>query len=545
MEILISAFMQYRRQVTFLSLLSSSLGLALACGLTHEAVARTFVAQRMNQNQNQNLNLNQDDSDDPPLAPRRTARNRNSQDYSNLDSDSDSPRTSDRQDSQTAQDSDPPRKAPPKLFVPAFVTYWSHDALGYHPSIALTIENSSGANLLGEPIQLQAHFRLLSEGILTIYRWQTYFDTIGGQQQVNTEAHGKRPFELPLDPADWPLIECKILCKVGDSSSDDAQNLLVARVRSTALSDEDARTELNFLLGRARLNKAKLEQQKKKFQQDHPNAPIFNAASGITPAPVKKPTRPATNSSNHYGSLANGSVTGSTIGQHDQSRNDQPKTEPPKIEQPLVATAQTLGAPAAIVATVDQFFNRALPGLGEDFYQFEKNFGMPYRTDVKDKNWIWAAYRKHPAVRIMAGSKGRTGKSDVVVAAINQESLSDQQVLAFAKALSGRFKGEKSTDLDHSVRYTQDGRIELTVFTTQSYRAIYFKTLDPDTQEKLSLIAVSRVPGSLSELLKEEGHKTDLLKLTLRGLGEETNSGSGAGGTNSPSGGRTNSDDRD
>lgn len=540
---LISVLKQYRRQVTSLSLLSSSLGLALACGLTHEAVARTFVAQRMNQN----LNQNQDDSDDPPLAPRRTARNRNSQDYSNLDSDSDTdspPSSRSRSDDPPAQDNSP-RKAPPKLFVPAFVTYWSHDALGYHPSIALTIENSSGANLLGEPIQLQAHFRLLSEGILTIYRWQTYFDTIGGQQQVNTEAHGKRPFELPLDPADWPLIECKILCKIGDSSSDDAQNLLVARVRSTALSDEDARTELNFLLGRARLNKAKLEQQKKKFQQDHPNAPTFNAASGITPAPVKKPVRPATNSGNHNGSLANGSVNGSTTGQRDQSKNDQPKIEQPKIEQPLVATAQTLGTPAAIVATVDQFFNRALPGLGEDFYQFEKNFGMPYRTDVKDKNWIWAAYRKHPAVRIMAGSKGRTGKSDVVVAAINQESLSDQQVLAFAKALSGRFKGEKSTDLDHSVRYTQDGRIELTVFTTQSYRAIYFKTLDPDTQEKLSLIAVSRVPGSLSELLKEEGHKTDLLKLTLRGLGEETNSGSGAGGANSPSGGRTNNDDRD
>jgi hypothetical protein len=540
MEILISAFKQYRRQVTCLGLLSNSLGLALACGLDHEAVARTFVAQRMNQNQN----LNQDDSDDPPLAPRRAARNRYGQDYANLDSDSDKdspPISRDRSEDPTAQDNSP-RKAPPKLFVPAFVTYWSHDALGYHPSIALTIENSSGANLLGEPIQLQAHFRLLSEGILTIYRWQTYFDTIGGQQQVNTEAHGKRPFELPLDPADWPLIECKILCKVGDSSSDDAQNLLVARVRSTALSDEDARTELNFLLGRARLNKAKLEQQKKKFQQDHPNAPTFSAASGITPAPVKKPARPATNNSNHNGSLANGSVNGATIGQRDQSKNDQPK-----IEQPLLATAQTLGAPAAIVATVDQFFNRALPGLGEDFYQFEKNFGMPYRTDVKDKNWIWAAYRKHPAVRIMAGSKGRTGKSDVVVAAISQESLSDQQVLAFAKALSGRFKGEKSTDLDHSVRYTQDGRIELTVFTTQSYRAIYFKTLDPDTQEKLSLIAVSRVPGSLSELLKEEGHKTDLLKLTLRGLGEETNSGSGsgAGGANSPSGGRTNNDDRD
>lgn len=391
--------------------------------------------------------------------------------------------------------SQPTRKTP-KLSVPAFVTYWSHDALGYHPSIALTIENSSGANLLGEPIQLQAHFRLLSEGILTIYRWQTYFDTIGGQQQVNTEAHGKKPFELPLDQADWPLIECKILCKVGDAPSDDAQNLLVARVRPVALSDEDARTELNFSLGRARLNKAKIEQQKKKFAAEHPttSAPLKADAN-------KNKIRPGNNGNS--------------------SSNQSPGQPPGPPPQPLVATAGTLGGiNSAAGTTVEQFFNRPLPGVGEDFYQFEKTFGMPYRTDVKDKNWIWAAYRKHPAVRIMAGSRGRTGKSDVVLAAINQDSLSDSQFLTFARALAGRFKTEKNNDLDHSVRYTQDGRIELTTYTAQSYRAIYFKTIDPENQTKLSLIAVSRLPGSLSELLKEEGYKTDLLKLTLKGLGE-------------------------
>lgn len=482
--------------------------LILGANAPEPATARQFIAQNM-----------ADDDDGPPVAP---SPRRNSRDIDGGDS-------GDSAQSGTHK--------PPKLFVPAFVTYWSHDALGYHPSIALTVENSSGANLLGEPIQLQAHFRLLSEGILTIYRWQTYFDTIGGQQQVNTEAHGKRPFELPLDQADWPLIECKILCKIGDAPSEDAQNLLVARVRPVALSDEDARTELNFLLGRARLNKAKLEQQKKKFQQEHPNAPTFNSSTGLTQNPKKaKPTGTATSGNNQGQNKVNqnsgvtagapnspNSSNSSHHGSGNNSANTAANASPPsQPEKALVATAQTLGG-TSVSGSVEQFFTRTMPGLGEDFYQFEKTYGMPYRTDVKDKNWIWAAYRKHPAVRVMAGSRGRTGKSDVVVAVVNDDSLSDQEVLTYARALSGKFKSEKNSELDHSVRYTQDGRIELTAFTTQSYRAIYFKTVDPDNGDKLCLIAVSRLPGSLSELLKEEGYKTDLLKLSLKGLGEGAN----------------------
>ena len=129
--------------------------------------------------------------------------------------------------------------------------------------MALTIENVRDVSLLGETILLQAHFRSLAEGILTIDRRQTRLDTISGKQQVNVLVHGKKPFELSIDPADWPKIECKVICKIGDASNESAQNLVVANITAVTMSDEDAHTELNSQLGRNRFAKAKMERDKK------------------------------------------------------------------------------------------------------------------------------------------------------------------------------------------------------------------------------------------------------------------------------------------
>jgi hypothetical protein len=161
----------------------------------------------------------------------------------------------------------------------------------------------------------------------------------------------------------------------------------------------------------------------------------------------------------------------------------------------------------------------ALPGLGDDFYQFEKVLGLPVDTDNKDRDWVWAAYRKHPQIKIYAGSRGGNGKADVIVAAIDTDtSLSDSQFANVARALSSKFRNEKMAPAEHSVRYTPGGRVELANIAAQSYRAVYFTTHDQD-QNKLAIVAVSRQPGSLTELLKDEGQKTSLLHVLLRGLG--------------------------
>lgn len=392
-----------------------------------------------------------------------------------------------------------------KLFVPAFVTYWTHDALGYHPSIAFTIENNTGKNLVGSPIQLQAHFRVLAEGILNIYRWQTYFDTNGGQQLVNTEAHGKRPFELPMDQSEWPMIECKILCKLPDGSP--SQNLLVARVQPVAMTDDDARTQLNFLLGRTRLAKARMEAQKKKDQ--------LQAASTIKAKPKPEPQKQP-NAVSTTGSGSNSSLS-------------QPRPEP---EKPLTAVAASMGNPlpprGSELQALDLLVKGAATqaGLGDDFYHFEKSMGMPVETDLQDKNWIWAQYRKQPAMRLYAGSKGRTGKADTIICILKQENLSDSQIGSAVKALAGKFKGEKINAAEHSVRYVDNslssgGRLEFIVINGQSFRGLSFKLNDSDGA-RATAVVVSRLPGALGEQLKEEARKTNILSFLLTGLGEST-----------------------
>ncbi len=145
-------------------------------------------------------------------------------------------------------------------------------------------------------------------------------------------------------------------------------------------------------------------------------------------------------------------------------------------------------------------------------------------TDLQDKNWIWAQYRKQPAMRLYAGSKGRTGKADTIICILKQENLSDSQIGSAVKALAGKFKGEKINAAEHSVRYVDNslsssGRLEFVVINGQSFRGLSFKLNDSDGA-RATAVVVSRLPGALGEQLKEEARKTNILGFLLTGLGE-------------------------
>lgn len=475
-----------------------------------------------------------------PSAQAQYLAQRNYDDDNN-DDDRDDPRRDDSSSNASSAQS----KTSTKLFVPAFVTYWTHDALGYHPSICFNVENVSGTSLLGQPVQLQAHFRLLSEGILTIYRWTATFDTIGGLQQVNTEAHGKRPFELPMDQSDWPLIECKILCKLSDNT--EVQKLLIARIQPVAMTDDDARNQLNYLLGKNKLAKAKMEQQRKKDALAA-KANLNNQNNQNNHPSQTAPKKP--NGSNQFqpGGAGNNSIGTSGGGRGDGGGGPESSrpTRPPVAETPLTAVAGAMpgsgsvstsiqaprsgisggGDSAASGSAVEALTNKNtnLPGLGDDFYLFEKTLGLPLETDVRDKNWVFASYKKSTLMRIYAGSKGRTGKADVVLCVLKQDHISDGQLPAACRALAGKFKSEKCTTPEHSVRYVDSsvsptGRLEFVTVNGQSWRGLTFKMRDTDGSPAV-LIGVSRIPGALIELLKEEGHKTGILSFLLPGLGD-------------------------
>jgi hypothetical protein len=391
-----------------------------------------------------------------------------------------------------------------QITIPASITYWSHDSLGYHPSIAFTMENTSGQSLLGEPIKLQAQFRLLSEGLVTIARWQTAFDTIGGRQQVNTQAHGKRAFELPLDRENWPLIECKIVCKIGDNEQ--AQTLLVERIEAQALSQEDALTNLNMKLGHRRLTEAKLAQA----QKQRPLPP------SKPPVKISHPTQPS--------APANGPPP-SSLG--NRSAKPQENLEMLAVAQSLNSQNHGTVAPqntAAVQSTTPSqnlLKSNNLPGLGDDFYLFEKLFGLPTGVDTRDAAWVWACYQKSPKLQFFAGSKGHSGKVDIVIAALEEPTnLTENQITTLTRNLAGKFRLEKTAPVDHCVRYASSGRTEFLNVQAQSYRATAFKTQNSRGQP-LWTLAVSRLPGSLSESLREQAQKSKLLTWLLGTLGEE------------------------
>jgi hypothetical protein len=400
------------------------------------------------------------------------------------------------------------RKPPPQLDCTGVYTYWTHDAVGYHPCILIALESQNPAiDMTGTPINIQAQFRMLSTGILLRSNTITSFTMpAGSRETIYASLYGKRPFDLGIDPNDWPVIECKVLAKVGDVSNDDAQDLGFYRINNKTLSDEDAKGELNWRLG----NLSRKKRQAAGSGQTTASK-TYSAAPPSQPTPPPQPVRP------------------------------------PVDEKPLVAVAGTLGAPLSKMPVVrpvekererpaassslqnpnlsyEQFFKKAdLPGLGDGFYDFEKVFGQPPGSDIdnRDNNWVWAAYRKNPHVIVYAGSKGRTGKVDVVIAAVDTDSpLSDPQFTAYARALSAKFKSEKVGTPDHSVLYGVNGRVELTNLSGQSYRALNFTTSDDD-HNRVSIVAVSRQPMAVSELLKEEGQRTNILHFLLHGLGAQ------------------------
>ena len=86
--------------------------------------------------------------------------------------------------------------------VMACVTWWSHDAVGYHPAMFLLLENKSGHEIAGDEIPFQARFTDLREGYVTVAR--EYKRTpVHDHERFALFLRGPRSFELPIDSSVW------------------------------------------------------------------------------------------------------------------------------------------------------------------------------------------------------------------------------------------------------------------------------------------------------------------------------------------------------
>jgi hypothetical protein len=355
------------------------------------------------------------------------------------------------------------------LTVLNYETGWTHDGAGYHPAVFMLLENTSGRDLTSTTIKFQARFTDLETTEVTVGR-KSVRRTFKPMQQVNIgivgreSSNGMEGFELPFEVNYWPKLETKVMCRVGDSGDEGTETLLITKLDPETRAEDEAFDHLN---------------QTTSYNGPH-HRPVA-AAHTTRPKPA----------------------------------------EPVKVEKPPAATAERVGSkPAAAVhpasngdasSAMSLLNSKSLPGLGDDFFNFEQRFGLPITTDATKSDWTWAKYRHGGSgTEILAGSKARHAKVDLIVMRIPRGQATDQNSLVLAaKQLGGHYHSQTLTTPTHSVRYLPSGRIEVATSNGVGYRVVCMNVPDSDNSY---FLVVSRLPQDVEPLLAGLARKTSLLK---------------------------------
>ena len=132
------------------------------------------------------------------------------------------------------------------LKVVNYITWWSLDPTGYHPAVLLKLENNSGADLTGQEIHFQGRFLNLRTTDITVARKDSR-SSFTPHQRVLVSLIAPDAYELPINSGDWPKLECKVMCRVGDVGDEGTQTLVITEVERVAMSDDEARQGLEKL----------------------------------------------------------------------------------------------------------------------------------------------------------------------------------------------------------------------------------------------------------------------------------------------------------
>jgi hypothetical protein len=332
-----------------------------------------------------------------------------------------------------------------------YVTWWSLDPSGYHPTILLKVENASGRDLTAQLIRFQGRFMDLRTTMVTVARDQQQRQFVP-RQQLLVWLRGPEAFELGMNANQWPNMECKAMVRIGDVDDGGTQTLVITNVDRVVMSDDDARQQLEKL--------REYTQSVSSGQFDEESFSDPEAAMKASASKFKL-SRPQDKSS----------------------------------------------SPAAFLA------EKKLPGLGSDFHLFEQSFGLPTSVETNNPGWTWAYFQHpNPHFTVYAGSRGRTGKVDALVVTVpGANALDDFHLTGAARNLSGVFRNSKLGRLQHSVRYLPSGRTHTAQAAAIGYRLSYVSS-GASRQDGISLLLISRLPGSPEAFLAEQAKKSAMLK---------------------------------
>ncbi|CAN5414088.1 hypothetical protein BH10CYA1_BH10CYA1_01800 [soil metagenome] len=375
------------------------------------------------------------------------------------------------QDSETNQ--------PKKLAAVNSVPFWAHDATGYHPSLCVRIDNVSGADLTGKVIKMQCRFLDLRLGHVMIARNEKRYE-LAPNQGVNMIFHGPEPYELPIDQYQWPVVECKLMSRVGDVDDSGTEDLLVQKLDAVTMTDDEAVTALS-----------------RGFYQ--------NASS--------------------------------KRGRTKQVHRDSPKPEYRKPEAPMSAPralslagggkAQPTAASGDSKPALARFSSQAkIPGIGSEFLEFEQMYGHPVGASLREKSWSWIRYSKQePPLDVFVGAKGTASKADLIVVRIPAEVVqSESQVVALAKSMSGKMRGQALEHPHKAVKYQQLSeqrirRILITNMDSPGYRLCYVTPRGSSGDDNNYILILSRFTGDTPSMISELIRKAPMMRFVYSALG--------------------------
>lgn len=368
---------------------------------------------------------------------------------------------------------------PKKLAAVNSLPYWSHDAMGYHPALCVRVENLSGQDLTGQLIKMQCRFMDLRQGHVMIDRKEQRYE-FAPNQGVNLIFHGPEAYELPIDQYQWPLVECKLMSRVGNVDDSGTEDLLVQKLDSVTMTDEEAIGILSRGL----------------FQHQRP----ANRHAARPPKDVRRSSPPPAT----------------------------PTADYQKPEQPLSAKALSLasgGKPGAqpVVDNRNSLMKFAgspkLPGLGSEFLEFEQTFGQPMGASLKDRTWSWIHYAKQdPSIDVYVGAKGTGSKADIIVLKVPAELIpQESQAVTLAKSLSGKLRAQPLEHPHKSVKYQQLSeqqirRIMVTTLDANGYKVTYLTPRGTSSEDNNYIIILSRFTGDTVAMIPDMIRRAPMMR---------------------------------
>lgn len=315
-----------------------------------------------------------------------------------------------------------------------YMTGWSLDTtVGYHPCVYLYLMNISNRDLSSEAIKFQGKFTDLQSAEITRGKLEIRRPLKPNQTTaVCICANGR--YQLPIQTHLWPLLEAKIMLRVGETEGDSTETVVTTTIDSEVRSAEQAFSALNQI--------SSFERKPAAAPSVHPRRIESKSQSGHAAAAV-----PGKN---------NGTAA------------------PAVAARPALPTL---------------FASKGLPGLGDDFYNFEQFFGRPVRLDTDRPAWTWSEY-KHAATgaRVFVGSHGRSGKADLILF-LGQGNITESALLAGAPAFAGMAKAAGLEKPVKSVRYLPTGRIEIALQKGQAYNVACVSPDNPAAAGRVLILA--------------------------------------------------------